>query len=341
MGGPVEGLTHDQIAARWGRVDRYLPYDRPPSYHGAFSQTAGTYTDDTRLRLLLCQTIIDEGALPSPGAFGRRLIAAHQSASSDLERGFWEEYALKAVYGPEKLIFAGEPTNGAVMMNSPVGLVCPGAPDEAFSAAFDLAFLTDGYATHSAAMMAAAVAAAMTPGTTVDAIVDAGLETLSAHRRRLEGPLWNASPKRYEPNERAVTAAAAIARRHNDVFTVYPEFYEALGRSPLLSEASQTLAVALGIFIAARGDLALTILGCVNYGRDCDSYASVAGALAGALHGTAAIPSEWIAPVLAANPSPDLAEVARGLCGVIVQRVDRRRREVETLERLMKPRDAE
>jgi ADP-ribosylglycohydrolase len=339
MGGPVEGLTHGQIAARWGRVDGYLPYERPPSFHGAFSQAPGTYTDDTRLRLLLCQAIIDRCGLPSRGTFGRSLIAAQQAARSELERGFWEEYAFKVIHGGEKLIFGGEPTNGAIMMNSPIGLVCPGAPDEAFSAAYELAFLPDGYAQHSAAAMAAAVAAAVTPGATVDTIVETALEALSRHRRRVEGPRWNSSPQRYEPNEHAVRTAVAIARSHDSVFDTYSDFYGELSRSPLLSEASQTLAVALGIFVAARGDLRLTVLGCVNYGRDCDSYASVAGALAGAFRGTGAIPAAWISPVIEANPEPNLAVIARGLCHVVAARLRGRSREVEAMERLMEEGD--
>lgn len=335
MGGPVEGLDYQEIARRWGRVSRYLPYDRPPSYHGAFAQSPGTYTDDTRLRLLLCRAIIDTGDIPSRGEFGRALITAYHSAATDLERGFWEEYALKAFFGHEKLIFAGEPTNGAIMMNSPIGLVCAGSPNEAFVAALDLAFLTDGYAQHSAAAMAAAMAEAMNLGATVDSIVETSLATLAAHRRRLEGPLWQASPKRYLPNERAVEVAATIARRERDVFKVCAHFYDALHRSPLLSEASQTLAVSLGMFVAAGGDLELTLLGCINYGRDCDSYASVAGALAGAFHGAAAVPAQWIPPLASANPAADFAHTARGLCEVVARRLQSRQSEIEIVGALM------
>lgn len=56
MGGPVEGRNYRELETRWGRLDRFLPYDREPSFHGAFSTLPGTYTVDTRLRLLLCRT---------------------------------------------------------------------------------------------------------------------------------------------------------------------------------------------------------------------------------------------------------------------------------------------
>src|SRR5437870_4708845 len=96
MGGAVEGLDHREIAARWGRVETFLPFQREPSYHGAFSATAGTYTDDTRLRMLLCRAIIEAGDLPSRGELAGMIISAYHGASHDLERGFLEEYALKA-----------------------------------------------------------------------------------------------------------------------------------------------------------------------------------------------------------------------------------------------------
>ncbi len=335
MGGAVEGLDYREIAARWGRVESFLPFQREPSYHGAFSTSPGTYTDDTRLRLLLCRVILEVGDLPTRGELARGIATAYDAATTDLERGFLEEYALKAVHGAEKLIFAGEPTNGAIMMNSPVGLLCAGAPGEAFQAAYDLAFLTDGYAKHSAAAMAAAVAEAMRPAASVDSIVSATLQTLTAHRDRLEGPLWRASPKRYSPNERAIESAVTIARRRRDVFALPADLYEAVERGPLFSEASQTLAVALAMFVAAGGDLRLTVLGCVNYGRDNDSYASVAGGLAGALHGASAIPPEWIPPIVAANPAPDLREIASGLTSVIAARHARRTEAVHTVEDLL------
>jgi ADP-ribosylglycohydrolase len=336
MGGAVEGLDADEIAARWGRVETFLPYQRAPSYHGAFDTAPGTYTDDTRLRLLLCQAIIDAGDLPSRGELGRAIVAAYHSARTELERGFYEEYALKAIHGAEKLIFAGEPTNGAIMMNAPVGLVCAGAPREAFAAAYELAFLTDGYAKHSAAAMAAAVAAAMVPGATVDAVVDATLDALAAHRARLEGPLHRGWSKRYSPNEQAIETAVSAARRSRDVYALPKLLYDALRRGPLFSEASQTLAVALAMLVAADGDVRLTILGGVNYGRDNDSYASVAGGVAGAMRGVAGIPAEWVAPVHAANPVPDLGTVAADLCRVIASRHLTRRLAVDAIDRLLR-----
>ncbi|MFE5596758.1 ADP-ribosylglycohydrolase family protein, partial [Streptomyces sp. NPDC056549] len=53
-------------------------------------------------------------------------------------------------------------------------------------------------------------------------------------------------------------------------------------------------------FAAARGDFRTAVLTAVNMGRDADTTAAVAGALAGAAGGVDAIPQDWasaIAPV--------------------------------------------
>ncbi|MEM7343192.1 MAG: ADP-ribosylglycohydrolase family protein, partial [Chloroflexota bacterium] len=62
-----------------------------------------------------------------------------------------------------------------------------------------------------------------------------------------------------------------------------------------------------------------TIIGCVMYGRDNDSYASVAGSLAGAFHGIEAIPEAWIQPVIDGNPEIDMHDLARKLTQIIAQ----------------------
>lgn len=60
-----------------------------------------------------------------------------------------------------------------------------------------------------------------------------------------------------------------------------------------------------------------SVLGAVNYGRDCDSIATMAGAIAGALGGEAAVPAAWAKQVAEASrldlhaPARSLAAVAR------------------------------
>ena len=120
-------------------------------------------------------------------ALGRLVAGLHYQ---EIERSFIEEYYLKGLYGARKVIYGGQPTNGAIMCIAPLGLIHPADPKAAFVTAFELSFVTDGYAKESAAIGAAAVSAAMTPGATPEGIVETALEltsiTAALHTERLE-----------------------------------------------------------------------------------------------------------------------------------------------------------
>ena len=226
------------------------------------------------------------------------------------------------------------------MGNTPLGLLHPADPRAALEVAFELAYITDGYAKESSAIAAAAVAGAMRPGATPKGLIDEAFAAATWFRR--EGPWWretieNFAWARFEgrPNQELVGAALEIAERHGDVFAVRSEFYDRLLVSPVGSEAGQTLAVALGMLVAADGDYRTTVLGAVNYGRDNDSYAAVAGGIAGALNGVDAIPEEWIEAVRAANPPPDLRDVALELTELAASRHGRAKRDLADVEGLL------
>ncbi|MBL8164522.1 MAG: ADP-ribosylglycohydrolase family protein [Anaerolineae bacterium] len=317
LGGPVELWTTEKIRETYGNLDRFVPYDRAPSHHGQFRSESGVYTDDTRLKHLLCQAIFNAGGKPRPGDVGHLLAQAYHSAPDDLHQGFVEEYYLKAIWGRDKVIFSGEPTNGAIMANSPLGLICACRPDEAYQLGFDLAFFTDGHAKTAAAMLVAAIAEAMRPNAAVDSIIEAARTAHLRFARRREGDHWHHTPWRYDPNLKFLDQALEIARRERDVFAIREPLMNLLEWGHLFSESVHTLVVALSMFVAADGDLRQSIIGAVMYGRDKDSYASVVGALAGAFHGADAIPPEWSQPVLAANPDPDMQTYALRLTELI------------------------
>ena len=338
MGGPVEGLSFEEIERCHGRVEDLLAYTKEPSEHAQFTNHPGSYTDDTRLHLILCQAILDAEGEVTRGDFAKALADFQRSHEGALERSFVEEYVLKGFYGSRKLIFGGHPTNGAIMGNAAIGLVYPADPTSAFRIAFELAYITDGYAKESAAIGAAAVAAAMHPDATPRRIVEEALGAADAFRR--EGPLWNETVRtrdwaRFEgrPNHELVYAAVAEAERKRDVFAIRPELYRLLRVSPLGSEAGQTLAVALSMLVAANGDYTQAVIGAVNYGRDNDSYAAVTGAIVGTLNGLEGIPSSWRETVVAANPEPDLCAVARGLGAVALERHQRQEAIARAVER--------
>lgn len=338
LGGPVEGWDPETIRTEYGgNLDRFVAYRRRPHYHAHFGEgdRIGAYTDDTRIKHLLCEAIIEAGGIPRPGEFGHVLARAYHHAPDELHEGLLEEYYLKALWGRDKVIFSGEPTNGAIMSNSPLGIIAACRPEEAYQAGFDLAFITDGYAKTSSAMMVAAVAEAMRPQPAIEGVVKAAL---SAHRKfaaRREGPHWQNLDWRYDPNLRFLEAGLAIARQGQDVFAIRAPLYEELEWGHLFSEATHTLVVALAMFVASGADFRQAVVGSVMYGRDNDSYASVAGALLGAFHGQDAIPEEWIQPVVDGNPEVDMHEYAVKLTQIIVENYQSERANLDDLEALL------
>ncbi len=255
--------------------------------------------------------------IPRRGDIAQVIVSAYHHTKNDLERGFLEEYALGALYGEDKLLWGGQMTNGFIMANAPLGLVCPCDPEKAFALSYAVDFISDGYAKYTAAMGAAAVAAVLRPSATPITVVEDTLAACKSHR--IEGRLtqqWQWYDHVFNVNERLINKAVEIALQYHDIFKVRELFYQALHVSDLGSEAAQTLAVALGMWVAADGDFVQALVGCVNYGRDNDSYASVVGALAGAGLGTVAIPEDWRTIVSAINPELHLHRVALDLAGV-------------------------
>lgn len=340
LGGPVEGLDYQAIRQHYGQVQEMLPYHKAPSEHAQFSNQPGSYTDDTRLALILCQTLIDTEGWAVRGDLAKALVDYHYQNPQELHRSFIEEYYLKGLYGSRKLIYGGQPTNGALMAIAPIGLAHPANPKAAFAMAYELSFVTDGYAKESAAIAAAAVAEAMRPQATVHQVIEVSLETAAWFRR--EGLLWPKTVREREwarfegrPNEVLILAALEQAQRLPDVFALPEALYPLLQVSPVGSEAGQTLAVAFAMLSAANGDFSLAVRGAVNYGRDCDSYAAVAGAIAGALQGASALPNPWLEAVLVANPQPSLQQIATHLCQVVIKRHSQQAKDVQAVQELL------
>ena len=133
-------------------------------------------------------------------------------------------------------------------------------------------------------------------------------------------------PPRSDVGE-AIQAAVALARQTGDYETFRARYYDERlwpwpHRHPGWSTAvdpRESLSVALAILVLADGDPVDTILGCANFGRDADTIATMAGAIAGALRGARALPADWVDAVRAANPV-DQDALAQSLLAVLAKR---------------------
>ncbi len=102
-----------------------------------------------------------------------------------------------------------------------------------------------------------------------------------------------------------------------------PEEAEVLLNDELGTDSSaiaQTCALAIGLFVAADGDSAGSILGGANIGGDTDTIACISGMLAGARNGYSALPEAWRALFRQANPDLDLC----GAAGEMVRLIEKK-----------------
>ncbi|MFI6872136.1 ADP-ribosylglycohydrolase family protein [Streptomyces sp. NPDC050400] len=346
LGGPVEGWTPEAIAERHGGrvrgiVEPFYKDDwktaRPIApYH----KGDGHVTDDTLMTHALVR--VYEKVRDHLDAYSvadhlvpdlittPRWIPELEAEALPLQRIFLAEKWIVARihYGhvdPREAGVGNIVNCGAAMYMAPVGAVNAGNPLKAYEEALDVAGAhQSSYGREAAGVFAAAVAAAYKPGATPASVVDDVLELAK------------------DGTKAAIEAVCEVAARYDDFEdalkplreavapfdTVGPEYRKpSLGaRRPSRLHSIEELPVALGMLLVGRGDFRHTVLGSVNYGRDCDSIATMSGAIVGALYGEGAVPKEWSAEIARASkldlhgPATSLAQVTREVYGRDLER---------------------
>lgn len=317
LGFPTHELTFEEIWRRFGGpADRMVDAFDDDIIHLGFR--AGQVTDDTILTLVTARAI-----LSSHGNLTARDMVAFLAEWARKNTALWQD---GNVFGPstkESLRRFLEPdykwvisrarywahvgiSDGAVMRVAPAGLVSPGMIEDAASLAFEAIAPTHGtdVAISAACAQASAVAEALREGADVLSVVDASLkgarlgETIGKARARVV-PAPNIAAR--------IEWVAGLAVRSTDVFEVGQGIQRMFGSH---LPAAEALPAAIGLFVAARGDPRMTVIGGATIGGDTDTIASVGGALAGALRGVQAIPTDWLAKVEEVNRLglPSLAE---------------------------------
>jgi len=177
---------------------------------------------------------------------------------------------------------------GASMAIAPVGIMDAGDPHQAYKDAFAIVSLNqDGEDWDDAATLAAGIAAAFLPEATVESVN----ETMREHSTYLI--------------KRAIELSMELVHASRDVDHFAEKLYaKMLDRTwpsrtwtpdHFFSGSSlEIVPIVTGILHLCKGDVNRCIIEGASFSRDCDTIANIAGELAGAMQGAAAIRQEWI-----------------------------------------------
>ncbi|GLP68529.1 hypothetical protein TUSST3_51520 [Streptomyces sp. TUS-ST3] len=333
LGGPVEGYSPDQILERHaGRVHGIVgPWNgdawRTARPIAPYHKGDGHVTDDTlmthalirvydRVRDHLDAYAIADHLVPDLMT-NPRWIPELEAEALPLHRVFLAEKWLvtRIHYGhvdPREAGVGNIVNCGAAMYMAPVGLVNAADPRAAYTEALDIAGAhQSSYGREAAGVFAAAVAAAATPGATPDSIVTACLSLAKDGTRAAIEQVCEVAARHTDFESALLPLRQAVAPYD----TVGPDYRKpSLGaRRPSRLHTIEELPVALAMLLVAAGDYRHAVLGAVNYGRDCDSIATMAGALSGALGFP--VPDDWAKAVSEASRL-DLWEPAATLTAV-------------------------
>ncbi|MFB6824326.1 ADP-ribosylglycohydrolase family protein [Streptomyces virginiae] len=336
LGGPVEGWTPDQIVERHGgRVHGIVgPWHedwRTARPIAPYHKGDGHVTDDTLMTHALVRVYeavrdhLDAHAVAEhlvPDLMTNpRWIPELEAEALPLQRIFlaekWIVTRLHYAHVDPREAGSGNIVNcGAAMYMAPVGIANAGNPAGAYAEALDIAGAhQSSYGREAAGVFAAAVAAACVPGATAASVVDTALSLAKDGTRAAIAAVREVASGHRDFESALAPLRAAVAPYDS----VGPDYRApSLGaRRPSRLHAIEELPIALGMLLVADGRYETAVLGAVNYGRDCDSIATMAGAIAGALGGESVVPAAWAKQVAEASrldlhaPAEALAAVAR------------------------------
>ena len=281
LGAPAENMKPSQIRKRWGRIEDFVTDD-----------PAGT--DDTEYAILSGLLLARHGSALTAGDVEAawHLWIADRDEGAFRGAGFSERGTLenlrRGLASPITAQHRHAWSDGLAMRAAPCGVHAAGRPAEAARlVAIDGTVSHEGEGIYGGQAVAAGVAVAMTGGDCA-AVITAALSVVPEDS-------WTARSLR-----RAVTVARRVAR---DTGLTVLDRERALrsavviGGYPWTDLAPEAVGLAFGAFALAGGDFTGSVLGAVNMGRDADTTAAVAGALAGTLGGYAAIPVRWSSAV--------------------------------------------
>jgi len=277
-----------------GGIKNFIP--APPGHIIHDGLKAGEITDDTQQTLLIADSLIEQGRV-DPHDIASRLIrwAESQGAFDSVMLGpstLRSLYAIRSGRPIEESGSVGD-TNGAAMKISPVGIYGMGHLERTVEAVSMACLPTHNtnIAIAGAAAIAMAIGTALQDETGVDQLIERALQAVELGMKK--GNIWFGAsiPER---SKLALSIVADSANRESAMC----KLYQVIGAGVMITE---TVPMSLAIVKMAEGNPVDAIRIAANMGGDCDTIASIVGAVCGALSGAGRFPATWIKKIEQVN----------------------------------------
>ncbi len=344
MGAPVEGWTPERIRDTYGFLDKLLPYRHYADYTD-WERLPGTTEDGIERQRLIATAIIEKRDRIVADGLVRVWLRALDPDKMVYKQERFDLSLLELARAgvPPSELGSLWPFQTAVTVaraSHPLGLINAGDPRGAADDTFEVGkvyFRETAFGLRWAALYNAAVAEACKPDATVGSVLDVARKFVNyrAEHARLT--------TRYDTIEQELAHALALAKEHTDANAMRDAFSEFYRGGDYVtygqSQANEVVSKGLAIVALTGGNPKDAILTAVNFGRDTDCLAAVAGGLAGALSGAETIAEDWIAQVNEAtrrdpytNSQRTIEETADGLYEAFLARQERLREYLDMME---------
>jgi len=302
MGAPVEGWPHEEVRRRHGLLDRLLPY-RHYVEETNWRRLPGTTEDGIERQKLISTAIIEK----RDRILAQDLVAVWirdlEPRKMTYKQEAFDRSLLEMARAGVPPVELGRlwPYPNVVSMaraSHPLGLINAGDPRAAADDTFEVGKVYGKetyFGLRWGALYNAAIASACTPGATVESVLATAREFAGY---RAEGAKLFA---RYDTVRSDLDQALDFAGESadwRDLRSRFASVYFGGGYFNYgMAQANEIVAKGFGIFALVRGDPEAAIIAAVNFGRDTDCLAAVAGGLSGALSGIRGLPGQWVAQV--------------------------------------------
>jgi ADP-ribosylglycohydrolase len=292
MGAPVEGWDYNKIKEAHGEVNDF----------------SGEGTDDSAIKMILCEAIIKNGGYVTADEFAESFMRnkKYYNLFYTPVRNMFHKIEDKL----ELPVYAGlgnQQSSSSAMAISPMGIINACNPRQAALETYDVAGLIHAGSTtfcrDAACAMAAAVAEAINPESTVESVLAASTDYLHKISSRVI----------VEYIDKIINLAKSL----NDYEAFRREIYENHLQS-IICDSRETVPCTLALFYLAGGNPEKAIIYGVNFGRDADTVGSMVGALSGAFAGVGGLKREWVDKIRQNSPAQE--NLADDLIAVIKKR---------------------